>query len=64
MRTVKLTNDPYKNIMLEVFPYPSNDYWHIKFCEALDLSGRMWSTMVNIHAPMVDQFGLPDSTHV
>jgi hypothetical protein len=61
MRNVKLTNDPYKNILNEV--RCPNEIYH-RIGDLMEEHTRIWFTMVSIHTPVCDVFRLPDCTHV
>ena len=64
MRNVKITDEPYQTIMGKVLPADFTSM-HVRFCELLDPPTlRLWFTMVSVHTPIVDQFELPDCTHV
>ena len=59
MRNVKITDRPYFNIMIKVLPNCI-----VRFTDIMDPTGSMWFTMDCVHTPVVDQFNLPDITHI
>lgn len=61
MYNVRITNEPYWNIWDCIFSSRSEE---IFFCELLGGASDLWSTMVLVHTSLVDQFDLPDCTHV